>query len=90
MKKYLSMMMSAMLILCSAGCSGDNGNISDDEIVIFNPNDLLGAWLLITLSTQTRLPIVMRGNLDSMPMALVFQAAAPTCSPMKSKVITWS
>lgn len=44
MKKYLSMMMSAMLILCSAGCSGDNGNISDDEIVIFNPNDLLGAW----------------------------------------------
>ena len=44
MKKYLSMIMSTMLILCLAGCRSDSGTNSDDEIVIFNPNDLLGSW----------------------------------------------
>lgn len=44
MKKYLLMMMSAMLMVVSAGCSSDNETISEDKTVIFDLNDLLGSW----------------------------------------------
>ena len=54
MKKYLFIMMSAMLMVMSAGCSSDDDSVSDPEVGIYkyeeSPKTLEGTWHLAKIA----------------------------------------